>query len=58
VEEALRAALTPARPLVATGAGVAGRHLLLNINQDAQHILIHLQALQQCRLAVEIKGDW
>lgn len=52
-EEAPKTALLQDRPLVATDAGVGGRDLLLNVNQDAQHVLVHLQTLQQCCLAVE-----
>lgn len=30
---------------------------LLNVDEDAQHVLVHLQALQQSSLAAENKGD-
>lgn len=40
-----------------TVAGGGKEDLLLDVNEDAQHVLVHLQALQQRRLAVEDKGD-
>lgn len=35
---------------------MAGGDSLLNVNEDAQHVLVYLQAFQQRRLAVENKG--
>lgn len=46
----------PRRPLRSTAAGSGTEGLLLDVDQDAQHVLVHLQALKQRRPAVESKG--